>query len=319
MRWTAVIGLGLLAPLAGCNLVHYAGHNLVREPVDRANDEKLSHRLKREARFAWQEVRRRCPTRTFSHAFADGFQDGYADHLDNGGPPLPPAVPPPRYRSHPNDFTPAGHAAARDYLIGFQYGAEVACSSGRREFLTVPVLLPNEPPAEKSIQLVKFPDPPEVPGAAPFVPMPPPRNPSSLPQTSPPKAGLAVPLPRITGGPSRPESTPVPQAPSPAPLPVPLPTPTPLPSGPLPSAGIPQARIPVPPVGLPGPWESPPRPISVPEVPVVRVAGTQPAAGVGEASPRKSVPLIPPVFEAPPPIAPVFEAPPPLPPAPSPR
>ena len=234
MRWMVVASIGCLAPLAGCNLVHYAGHNLVREPVDRANERKLTHRLKSEARVAWQEVCHQYPARTFSHGFADGFQDGYADQLQNGGPPQAPAVPPPRYRSHPNAFTPAGHALARDYLIGFQYGAEVACSTGRREFLTVPILLPNEKPADPPINLVKFPPPPDAGTELPTMPPPRPLVPTLD------KPPIIPPVPSTPTSPARPDPLPLPLPPTPVAPPSSTSTPLPLPPMPaLPGVPIP--------------------------------------------------------------------------------
>lgn len=251
MRWTAVVGLGLLAALTGCNLVHYAGHNLVREPIDRTNEHKLSHRLRKDAQVAWEEVCRQYPARTLSRAFADGFQEGYADHLDNGGPPLPPAVPPPRYRSHPNSFTPEGHAAARDYLLGFQYGAEIASLSGRRDCLTVPVLLANEAPSEAALPVVKFPSPPEIPA-----------SPLPLPRTQP----VPLPAPKPNPVPQLPNETPTPE-PRPKSLP-PLPPLPPVPPAPSSHRSGPPASLVIP-AGGPEPVELKPVRVTLPPPPPV--------------------------------------------------
>ena len=247
MHWSAVILLGLLAPPTGCILVCYAGHNLVREPIDRANEYKSSHRFKEEARLAWRDARRRPGPRTYSPASKDGFKEGYADHLQNGGQPVPPGVPPPRDRSHPRTFTPEGHAAACDYSTGFKFGAELACSTGRREFPTVPVLLPGEPPPEPPIVLVR-------PLARPRPPVPIPVGVSVWPAALhasvasttplPPMPGVTVPVVVLAGG---------------------VLLPGPIPESPFDAA--PSALPPVvgPPAALPPVVEPPPPPASRPE------------------------------------------------------
>ena len=242
MRWSAVILLGLLAPLTGCNLVSYAGRNLVREPIDRVNEYKLSHRFKEEARLAWRDACRRPGPRTYSPAFEDGFKEGYADHLQNGGQPVPPGVPPPRYRSHPRAFTPEGHAAARDYLTGFKFGAELACSTGRREFLTVPVLLPGEPPPEPPIVLVR-----PLASSNPLLPIPvavsvcPAALPASVAPTTPlpPMPEVTIPVVALAGGMVLPE--PIPRSPFDAP-------PRALPPAVEPPAALPPVVEPPPPL-----------------------------------------------------------------------
>ncbi len=151
MRWAAILIAGSLASLCGCNLFQTAAHNLVNEPIQYIDEKKLSHRLRGEARAVWAEESQKCPGTTYTIDYVDGFLDGYVDHLDNGGPPQPPAVPPLRYRRS-RFLTPEGHALIRDYLTGFKHGAEVAANSGHREFLTVPVVLPVPMP-EQPLQI----------------------------------------------------------------------------------------------------------------------------------------------------------------------
>jgi hypothetical protein len=171
MRWKAVVCVVSLAPLTGCNIAYYASHNLVNEPASRWDEHKLDKRLNAEARAAWREVCRQYPARTFTPEFADGFQEGYADLLDNGGIPRPPVVPPPRYR-RARYLTPEGNARARDYLIGFKYGADVASATGRREFLTVH--LPAPPDTSLELPSVPVPDPgPSPTPPTPVLPVPP--------------------------------------------------------------------------------------------------------------------------------------------------
>ena len=112
----------------------------------------MRHQLRAEATDALDRTCRR-DGRAVSAAYADGFADGYVDQADNGGPPLPPAVPPPRYRRDAGDQTPAGQAAAREYLAGFRGGAELAVARNRRQGLLVPVAIPPTPP-EPAVQVV---------------------------------------------------------------------------------------------------------------------------------------------------------------------
>ena len=176
MRWKSVLGLVAVLPLgAGCNLAYYAGHNLVNEPVTRADEHRLSGRLRAEGRVAWRSVRAEHPARNFTPEFADGFADGYADQLESGGPAAPPAVPPLRYR-RADYLTAQGQTLIRDYMLGAQYGAEVAAMSGRRQSLTVPVLL-STPVPDAPLQVVQFTEPPaaslDPPGTVKSRPTPP--------------------------------------------------------------------------------------------------------------------------------------------------
>lgn len=160
MRWKSAVGVCWLAPLVGCNQFQLAAHNIGAETAARWDDHKQDKRLRSEARMAWGEVCRRHPARAFTPEFADGFAEGFADHLAGGGVPQPPTVPPARYRGREYQ-NPTGQGRARDYLIGFQYGAEAAQASGRRQYLTVPVTLPGEPaPEPPPLHLAKFPPPP---------------------------------------------------------------------------------------------------------------------------------------------------------------
>lgn len=206
MRWVAVICAGGIVPLAGCNLVYYAGHNLVNEPVSRYDQCKLDARLRAEAEAAWREVCLSYPTRTFTPEFADGFVDGFIDYLDSGGTPQPPAVPPLRYRRS-QYLTPDGHARVRDYLTGFKYGAEVACATGRRQFLTVPVVL-YEPRPEVPLNIVRVPPPP-----AEFVGPPLPPDVAPAPVEAVPSFPVPTPRPADLGNPVPPKADPKPAVP----------------------------------------------------------------------------------------------------------
>ena len=240
MRLRSVLLIGPVLPLAGCNLFRLAGHNVANEVITRHDERKFDHRLDNEARCVWKDVCRQYPARTFTPEFADGFTDGYVDYLDVGGTPRPPTVPPLRYRRS-SYLTPHGHALVKDYLVGFQYGAEVAVATGKREFLTVPVLL-SEPQPEAPLTARRLPAPPEasldppasvpmvtVPSAPPTVAVP---NPTPVP-SAPPSGGLP-PVPPIPTPPADeprkvssefPPLMPMPKLPPPGALPPAEPTP----------------------------------------------------------------------------------------------
>lgn len=200
MRWLVVLALG--APvLSGCNIVYYAGRNIVNEPAQTANQFKLRQRMRAEAREAWEAECARNPGA--SAAFGDGFVDGYADYLNNGGTPAPPAAPPARYRRHANDFTEAGLVSQRDYMNGFFEGAKAACVAGSRAAVVVHVLLP-EPQPEPTLNITCVPAPPDArlapAGTAP--PMFPPAPPGGIPL--PPPRGLPEAKPGSGTGTSKP-------------------------------------------------------------------------------------------------------------------
>ncbi len=242
MRWRAVACVGCLVPLTGCNLAYYAGHNLANESISRVDEARLAHRLRAEAKAAWFEVCRQHAGRTLTSEFAEGFVEGYADYLEHGGTPRPPAVPPPRYRRS-GYLSPEGHVLIKDYLAGFQYGAEVACATGRRQFLTVPVLVSEEQP-EPPLSLVKIPAPPETPSELMPPPVgPPPSAPSSgLPD---PKPIPPPPLPPKTDAPG---SEPLPPVEVPTVLLPPLSRPDPLPAAPVVQPASAELPATVPPV-----------------------------------------------------------------------
>lgn len=255
----------LLPVLTGCAAIH----NLTTEGALAHTQRAIARDLRKDAHAAWRCVREQHPRRAFTEEFRDGFLDGYADYLDRGGAAQPPAVPPIKYVKSKKYFTPEGHCLLNDYYLGFKYGADVAIASGKRQYLTVPVLL-----ADGSC-------PPEaapVPGApsVPFIPAAPPSPPDPLPSPrplpgDPKKKGSddppeLPPTPRIPSAPqadaperrappvSKPELPVIkpfnPQWPGDkfAPLPVPSnPDLLPPPDPPLPE--VPLAPLPVPPAG----------------------------------------------------------------------
>jgi|GEM_PF-622274 len=140
MVWKSVAWMtGLLPVLAGCGALH----NLTTETHLSHTQRAIAHDLRKDARAAWKCVREQYPRQAFTAEFRDGFLDGYVDYLDRGGAAQPPAVPPLQYVRNKKYFTTEGQSLIRDYYLGFKYGTDVAVASGRRQFLTVPVLLPD--------------------------------------------------------------------------------------------------------------------------------------------------------------------------------
>lgn len=139
MRWTALLVAGFAAAAAGCQLAHSTAHNLWNEPVEYLDQKKVTKRLRQEGEAALAELRQ-TRRRHCTDDFAEGFVDGYADFLEHGGNTAPPAVPPLKYRRG-RFLNPDGHARVHDYFAGFQSGAETAAGTGKRQFLTVPILL----------------------------------------------------------------------------------------------------------------------------------------------------------------------------------
>ncbi|MBA4189733.1 MAG: hypothetical protein C0467_17240 [Planctomycetaceae bacterium] len=153
MRWKMVALAGALGPTAaGCNIAYYTAQTLVNEPCVVATQLSIHHSLRKQANASWKEVRGEYPRRAFTSEFHDGFVDGYVDYLEHGGNGSIPAAPPPKYTRHKHYLTEEGQCLVKDYFLGFKYGQDIAIASGKRQFLTVPVLLPVEdkgPPAFK--------------------------------------------------------------------------------------------------------------------------------------------------------------------------
>lgn len=183
MRWRVLLLVGGLAPLAGCHLAETAVHNAMNEPAMYLDEKHVTHECRAEGQRVAREMRVR---QAMSEDYEDGFVDGYADALERGGEPLPPAVPPTKYRR--GRFLNAdGHARIHNYFAGFQHGASCAASSGKRQFLTVPIMLPDHPAEQQpTVQQV----PKEQCGPTAGVNCPPAPSPkvSSLPVSPEPKA-----------------------------------------------------------------------------------------------------------------------------------
>ena len=115
--------------------------------------------MERDANELLREVCHRHPHKVFTADFREGFLDGYKDFLTYGGPIRPPAMPALKYR---NAFylSAEGHAQVRDWFLGFQYGAECAQSTGRRQYYTLPVLVTDQPPVPP-LNIEVIPPPPE--------------------------------------------------------------------------------------------------------------------------------------------------------------
>ena len=194
-RWTRVAWVVGLAPIfGGCHTIYHPRHDLAAEHVVAASEQQISREIHRKARDAWQEVRCQYSRKIFTPEFRDGFLDGYADYLDRGGDAQPPAVPPLRYTQNKKYFTPEGHVLVRDYFLGFKYGTEVAVATGQRQFLTVPVLIPEKTDLVPSGPVDHMPSPPPAVSGS-DRPVPPIVNPAPQPLPAP-KAMSKLPMPR---------------------------------------------------------------------------------------------------------------------------
>lgn len=260
MRWKRVVWAGWLAPaLGGCHTPGVpGGPELPSGALVGHTQAAIEHRIRGDAREAWKAVRAEYPRRCFSAEFRDGFLDGYADHLDRGGDGTPPPTPPLRYTRHARYFTPEGHVLLKDYFLGFKYGADVAAATGQRQFLTVPVLVPDGVPAPAPVPVAEVVTPP-APTPAPA--------PAPLPQAVPPPR--PVPLPPPAPKSDRPVVPPLSKFPDTAAPAVTVPVSVPAVRLPEPPAAVPSlpAHVPTPPVTdeLPvfRPEHDPPPPLPV--------------------------------------------------------
>jgi len=280
MRWKSVVLAGVLSPaVAGCTLANNTARNVINEPHVVWSQHAIEHDLRRQARVAFQEVCGEYPDRAFSDPFREGFIDGYVDYLDRGGNGSMPAVPPVRYTRHPRYYTEEGQCLIKEWFLGFKYGQEVAIATGRRQYLTVPVLLPEPPPQPPHFNVQPASGTPPM--------MPPPRPPGG--SDEPPVVAPVPPPPAPTA--------PKPTGPAPGVLPTPR-------SLPRPSSRPPAAR----PDPLPTlPPEQEPDRLPAPAVPL-------PVAGAGADLPAiPTVPTPPPADDAPV-LPPNHVTPPPLPP-----
>ncbi len=317
MGWKSVAWTSCLFPvLAGCGSVHLGTTESRLAHTQRT----IEHDLRQDAHVAWRCVREQHPRRAFTDEFHDGFLDGYVDYLDRGGSAQPPAVPPIKYVRHKKYFTPEGQCLIRDYYLGFKYGADVAVASGRRQFLTVPVLLPDascaaESPTSPGAPVVPF--VPAMPGLSRPDPLPPPRPVPDMGKFGEPKKkGSDDPLIPVPPGSGIGIPKPIPPLPKPE-LPVIKPFNPDVPGGkfaqpqnpdllpiPDPPLPVPESRfdpLPVPPSEPPsalpiGPNGMAPPTLKSPPVPSVVVPS---GLKVTVPAPPDAVPLLPPSVPTP--------------------
>lgn len=262
MRWKAILIASCVAPSVGCHLAQTAAHNLMNEPIEYLDGKKVTRQLRDEAEDV---LKAQYGRHSVSDDFEDGFIDGYADYLEHGGNTAPPAVPPLKYRR--GKFLNAdGHARIHDYFCGFQAGADAAAQSGKRQFLTIPILVP-ETPVAPPVNARQIPAEQCAPGSTGVGPTNQPAELLPQPRPQEPSAGLPVP--------NRPTVQPVPS--------IPLVVPTvkvdpPIAEPPPPEIPVPKAALPVLPLPTAGY-----RSISTTEVP-----STDP-----DALPRAVVPPLP--------------------------
>ena len=209
MRWPVTLFALGLVPLAGCHLANMAAHNALNEPIEYLDQQALRSRLQSDARKAFSEMQARLGAQSLTEDFGDGFIDGYVDYLEHGGQSLPPAVPPLKYRRS-RFMNPEGHARIHDYFAGFQQGADTACHTGERSFLTVPVLMPEANP-EMTPNVKQSPLAECAPNNTTTVV--PKSEPLATPRTEP---GLPTPVRPIEPLPTKPTVVPMPTLPLPA-------------------------------------------------------------------------------------------------------
>lgn len=228
MRWQLFLLVGGVGPLAGCHLAETAVHNAINEPLQYFDERNVTHQLRSDAKDALRDLKRQ---QDVSCDFEEGFIDGYADALERGWQPLPPAVPPTKYRRG-RFLSPKGHARIYDYYEGFHQGSACAAASGKRQYMTIPVLVADPPPdVPLGVRQVPkeecAPDSPAVPGSPPAaMPTTAPVTVPTLPVAPAPRklqaegdTGLLPPVRPILGAAPVPEPPPLPEAPLPA-LPV---------------------------------------------------------------------------------------------------
>ncbi len=279
MRWKSVALVGAAASLGpgnmGCHLFHLAARNVASETHVVATQHKIEHELKKQANEAWKAVRADYPRKAFSAEFREGFIDGYVDYLDRGGNGSMPAVPPGKLTRHPRYFTENGQCLVKDYFVGFKYGQEIAIATGKRQFMTVPVLLPQTSDAPPAFRIEPRPgygasgaNPTYSPEIGPGqVPVPP----QGLPLPTPlPGTGTVVPPSVI----APPPSPPLPRANEPAPAMAPVAAPATAVE--LPEQPFPQGKLPAPPSEVPDLPPHVPTPSTMDELPVVPPTHTEP-------------------------------------------
>lgn len=157
--WRAILILVCLSSLAGCSLQRTAAHNLVYEHHLRHGDKSLEREIRADAHAALRQLCGKHAHKTYTDEYELGFSDGYFDFLDRGGPVQPPTLPPTSLRRK-KYLTAEGQTKVRDYFMGFQYGGQIAESTGRREFLTVPIVL-SATPMPPPLNITVLPSPPE--------------------------------------------------------------------------------------------------------------------------------------------------------------
>jgi hypothetical protein len=143
-RYSLLIA-GLCAFCSGCELIQLAACNLSYEGWLCKEHTVACVRNRELAEEAWREALCSSGGQAYSVDYARGFKAGYAAYLDSSGCLTPPALPPKHYWTGRYQ-SPQGHRAIEEWFLGHEHGAQAARASGRREFITVPVLGPRAAP-----------------------------------------------------------------------------------------------------------------------------------------------------------------------------
>jgi hypothetical protein len=267
MRLKTVALAGALGPSAlGCNIAQYTTHTLVNEVHVLTSLHGVEHKLRSEARDVWKEVRAQYPRRAFTAEFRDGFLDGYADYLDRGGNCSVPPVPPAKYTRQKKYFTEEGQCLLKDYLLGFKYGQDIAVATGKRQFLTVPVLVPVVDDGPPQFRIAPRADADPLPTPAPVTMPAPTPPPAPAPTAKPAPQRPLFPPPAVDAAGAGSSLNP-PRAAVAAPPAPPAPAPTAPPAVVIPTA--PAVGLPAPPADVPEFPEFVPTPPVTDELPIV--------------------------------------------------
>ena len=126
--------------ICGCTMMRNSTHVLLTDPLhfpNNLNHATTRHQNRLRARRLLREICTQNPGIPTTKEYESGFVDGFVDYVTYGARAAPPTLPPARFWKK-KYATPEGHAAARDWHVGFEDGTRAAASSGLREFQLVP-------------------------------------------------------------------------------------------------------------------------------------------------------------------------------------
>jgi len=129
---------------AGCGVLREVKHRVFvdqlafNEPV---NEFATHFRDRKLARCAWRDFEQNNAETDYSCHFERGFKQGFIDHIELGATD-PPLLPPRKYWKVCYE-TAEGHEAINDWFGGYRTGITESAETGFRQFITIPVSIPN--------------------------------------------------------------------------------------------------------------------------------------------------------------------------------